>query len=264
MASEITVIIVTYNSENTIKECLRSVMNDSSKCEIIVADNHSQDKTREVVREFGGHITLIESMENLGFAKANNLAFSRVQTYFVVFLNPDSRLMGTDVLSKMKEAMINNSQFGLIGPKIVYPDGKIQKTVRNLPTIMGAFKEYILGIKGAYDFYQPKSEYLSEVESVVGACMMIKKDLFKELGGFDERFFLYFEDLQLCKEVRNKELKVGFLPQVCVEHVVGASGEGESTSLRAITSAKIYHGLINYFLIQLILTPRRVMNKLKK
>lgn len=251
---KISAVIVTFNSQKTIKECIDSILTLNPGVEIIVFDNNSSDKTCSVVKSFGKNVVLIESDDNLGFGKGNNRAAKAASGDYLIFLNPDTKLVtprGFDILVK---TLRNNKSFGLVGPKLLYPDGKTRKTVRNLPTVFGAFEEYILGRKGAYDFYTPDCSSLCEVESIVGACMAIKKDLFDKVGGFDERYFLYYEDLQLCKDVRNLlRLKVGYLPSVSLEHIEGVSGKGQKTLNYLKTSAKIYHGLLQYHLLQLIL-----------
>lgn len=255
---EISVVIVTFNNEKTIKECLGSLLKYSPGLEIIVIDNASIDKTCECIKQFFPQVLLIESSSNLGFGKANNLGAKRTKGEFLVFLNPDTILTEFGNLEKLKNVLIENPEYGLIGPKLSFPDNTYQKTVRRLPTVWGAFKEYILNIKGAYDFYDPQCTNLCEVESIVGACMIIRKDLFEEIEGFDEKYFLYFEDLELCRSVKNKGFKIGYLPEVEIKHLVGASGEGQKPSKFLHASAKKYHGLISYYFIQLILKTWRI------
>jgi GT2 family glycosyltransferase len=261
MKNQITVITVTYNSQSTIKNCLDSIIKYSSDSEIIVVDNNSHDGTREVVKKYNDKAILIEPSENLGFARANNLALDKVNTEFVVFLNPDTSLVESGSLEDMKQSLVDHQDYGLIGPKLLYPDGSVRKTVRNLPTIGRAFGEYILGQKGVYDFYQPNCQSLCEVESVVGACMMMRRDVFKKVGRFDEKFFLYYEDLELCRSIKKLGLKVGYLPSVKVEHIEGVSGTGSSrTGDLLYQSAKKYHGFLEFYLISLIIRASRFLH----
>lgn len=247
------VIIVTFNSAKTIKICLDSIIRFSPNCEIIVVDNHSQDNSNEIIKKFSKSVKLIESGANLGFAKANNLGAKSATGEYLIFLNPDTKILEKDSLNKLKIRLESNHEYGLIGPKLVYPDGSIQPRVRNLPTIFRAFKEYILRKKGDYDFYSPNCKTLCEVEAIIGACIIIKKELFQKVGGFSEKYFMYFEDLELCKEVRSLGLKIGFLPEITVEHAEGKSGINQKTFQMLKNSAKQYHGYISYFLIQAII-----------
>lgn len=262
-SNKISVIIVAFNNEKTIRSCLGSVIKFADNPQIIVVDNSSQDKTLEIVDSFLGKITLINPGENLGFAKSNNLGVSQAQGEYLVFLNPDAEVLGRGSLEKLVDVLEKNHDFGLVGPQLILPDGQIQKTTRNLPTPMRAFQEYILGQKGTYNFYLPECKFLCEVESVVGACMAIKKDVFVKAGKFDEKYFLYFEDLELCRSVKKLGLKVGFLPEVKIRHIVGVSGGSKITLSLLQESAKKYHGLINYLLMEAIFIPGRMMNRLR-
>lgn len=257
----ISVIIVSYNSSKTIKDCLTSVLQSLQAVEVIVVDNASTDNTVDIVKGFGSKVKLIESKENLGFSKGNNLGVKNSHGEYLIFLNPDTKLISKDTVEKLVKTLEENPGFGLIGPKLLYPDGTIRKTARNLPTVGGAIGEYILKREGVYDFYQPGGSTLIEVESVVGACMVIKKRLFERVGGFDEKYFLYFEDLQLCKDIRSAGFKVGYLPEVKVEHIEGVSGAGGKTMDFLKESSRKYHGLLNNFLIQSIIRAGQVLDK---
>lgn len=260
-SNSLSVVIVTFNNEKTIKGCLDSLFKSSQGIKVVVVDNNSQDKTKQIIKEFDRKVTLIESKDNLGFAKANNWGEKKVDTDYVIFLNPDTKILRNGSLEKLRDALAENPQFGLIGPQLIFPSGNVQKSVRNLPTPVRAFKEYVLGNKGAYDFYLPKSHGLCEIESVVGACIVMRKDVFEKIGGFDERYFLYFEDLQLCKDIRKMGCKVGYLPMVTVEHLEGGSGPGLITLKFLHVAAKRYHGLLDYYLIQAIIRVGNILHE---
>ncbi len=251
--NDISVIIVTFNSGETIKKCLSSVLENSPGTEIIVVDNNSSDNTVEIIKSFKEKVVLVEAGDNLGFSKSNNLGASFAKGNFLVFLNPDTEILERTSLERLRNVLVENSIFGLIGPKLVYPNGNVQKSVRNLPTVFLAFKEYILGEKGCYGFYLPEGEGLSEVESLVGACMVIRKETFDKAGKFNEKYFLYYEDLELCKSVRRLGLKVGFYSKVRIKHFEGISGKGQKTNNLLVQSAKRYHNPLEYFLIQIII-----------
>lgn len=250
---DISIIIVTYNNKKTIKSCIDSVLKYTPGCEIIVVDNASKDNTVKLVKRYKQKVMVVKSNTNLGFSKGNNLGVRYTTCEYLVFLNPDTEVEEKEAFTKMKDVLEKNKNFGLIGPRFVYPDGSSQYTVRNMPTISAAFKQYILKVKGAYDFYDPNCVDLCEVESVVGACMIIKKDIFLKVGGFDEKYFLYYEDLDLCRKIRENGLKIGYLPSVNIKHILGASGTGNKTYQLLKESAKKYHGLFSYLIIRFIL-----------
>ncbi len=261
--NNISVVIVTFNNEKTIKTCLDSVTKYSPDSEIILVDNGSGDDTLKILRQFDERAKIIKAEENLGFSKANNLGVKESSGKYLVFLNPDAMLTQPYALDRLVEILEENNNLGIAGPRFVFPDGSIQPKVRNLPTVFQAFKEYILCIKGAYNFYEPKCVDVCEVESVNGACMVIDKDLFLKAGGFDEKYFMYFEDLALCRSVRELGYKVVFDHQVVIKHAEGVSGLGQRTKDYLQDSSKKYHGILAYYLIELIFIPRRLLKKVQ-
>lgn len=262
--NKISVIIVTFNNERTIKECLSSLVKFSPDSEIIVVDNGSTDLTLKIVRGFQKRVTLIEAGHNLGFAKGNNLGVKAALGEYLVFLNPDAILTKAGDLEHLRELMEKNPECGLLGPKLIYPDKTPQPRVRNLPTIYRAFKEYILDKKGAYAFYEPRCQTLCSVESISGACMMIRKELFERVGGFDEKYFMYYEDLQICRCVRARGYKVGFVPEVTVEHAEGVSGQSQKAKDLMQTSARKYFGFFSYYFLELIFFYNRLRNRIRR
>ncbi len=263
--NKISVITVTYNSERTIKECLESIKKFSPESEIIVVDNGSNDRTLEIIESIGKKIKLIETGENLGFSKANNLGAKDAIGDYLVFLNPDAILTKNGDLESLKKILEKNPQYAILGPKLIYPDNALQPKARNLPTVFRAFEEYVLGLRGAYSFYEPKCQNFCEVESVNGACMIIRKELFNSIGGFDEKYFMYYEELDLCRKLRKLGKKIGFAPEAVVIHAEGiSSGQNEKTAAIMKDSAKKYFGLLNYFLLQPIFFYNRILNRIRK
>lgn len=240
-------IIVTYNNESNIGRCLRSLQDFSA--EIIVVDNSSEDKTLFEVERFK-KVKLIKSDKNLGFAKGCNLAVKNTEADILIFLNPDTIIRSKNFMRKVLEDL-NEEKVGIVGPKFVHPDGSMQKTVRNFPTPWNAFKEYLLGQKGAYDFYELGQK--SEVDVVVGGCLAIRSGVFRKVKGFNEKFFLYFEDIELCKKIKSIGYKIIYDPDILIEHIEGASGKGKNVSKLLVESAKRYHGLMEYYLITMII-----------
>ncbi|RJQ27901.1 glycosyltransferase family 2 protein [Candidatus Parcubacteria bacterium] len=261
----LSIIIVTYNNEDHIKDCLQSIAAQIGVAyEVVIIDNCSSDRTIQKVQESKIPIKIIPQEKNLGFAKANNIAVLRTKSDYLLFLNPDTKFLRNDSLMQLKETLVKNPNFGIASPQLILTDGSIQKTTRNLPTVFRAFTEYVLGIKGTFDFFLPPASGFIEVESVTGACIMIKRDVFIRAGKFNEKYFMYFEDLELCKKVRELKLQVGYDPQVKIKHIMGASGKGKDTFSMSAISARKYHGFLSYYIIQCILTPQRIMNRLRQ
>ncbi len=241
------VIIVAYNSSGTISNCLSSLKNFSG--DVILVDNNSEDDTLRKVQAFK-KVKVIKSDVNLGFSKGCNLGAQSTQAEILIFLNPDTKIISKDFRERVVEDL-RQDKVGIVGPKFIYPDGKIQRTARNFPTVLNAFKEYVLNIKGSYDFtFFDKAE---SVQVVIGACLCIKSSIFKKVGGFNEEFFLYYEDIDLCSKVKKLGAEVLYDPEILVEHVVGVSGKGKPVSALLVQSAKKYHGFFEYHVIQLII-----------
>lgn len=262
MGKIISVIIVSYNSEDFIKKCVGSVLkNLDQDGELIILDNNSTDKTVAILEKFLPKIKLIKSDQNLGFSKGNNKAAKEAAGDFLFFLNPDTEIK-RPIFTELIDFYKSSVDAGVIGPKLVLPNGQVQESVKHLPTIWGAIKEFIFGVKYAYSQYVPKSNKLQEVEAVYGAAMLIKKDLFEKLKGFDEKFFLYYEDVDLCKRVREAGKKIYYYPGVETTHLVGATKSEKNRYELNYESFVKYHGVLEAFILQLIFIIPRLRRRL--
>ena len=251
LMNKLSIITVSYNSEDFIENFIKSVLKFKPvNSELIILDNNSSDKTIDVLKKYDGKLKLVRSLENLGFSKGNNKAVKESTGECLLFLNPDTELLEPiDELIKFYE---NTTNVGVVAPKLVMEDGKIQESVKNLPRISNAFAEYILRKKHSYSQYVPDTKYPVEVESVYGAAMLISRDIFEKLEGFDEKFFLYYEDVDLCKRIRESGKKIYYYPGVSIKHLVGAAKTEKDRYLLNLEAAQIYHGWIQAQILQLI------------
>lgn len=270
---KLSIITTTFNNEDTINNYLSSLLkNIPPQSEVIVVDNKSFDNTLEKLNEFK-KITLIKNNENLGFAKACNIGALNARGEYLFFLNPDIEVVG-DSISCLLSFISKDSSIGVLAPKLVLKNGDIQNSVRKLPTLSGAIKEYIFGVKSAYSEYVPESLDPIEIEAAYGAAVLIRKELFNKIKGFDERYFMYYEDLDLCRRIRNLGFKIKYYPKAVFKHEVGGSSKNaERVKIPLISrissnfipirktgsyyfqvkSASLYHGFIKAFLIHLII-----------
>lgn len=263
MPLKTSVIIVSYNSEDFIEKCLNSLLkNISDNCEVIVIDNNSTDQTVNKLKKFLPKITLIESNENLGFSKGNNLASKKAKGEYLFFLNPDTEML-EPVLNKLIDFSNSKEDIGIVAPKLVMPNGKSQESVRKLPTLWGAIKEYIFNIKHTFSQYAPKEEYPTQVETVYGAAFLIKRDLFNQIGGFDEKYFLYYEDIDLCNKIQKLGKKIYYYPKAAIKHLVGATYSEVDRFKLNYESLTKYHGRFTAFLLQIIFQLYRVMRHIR-
>lgn len=233
-------VIVNYNTNKYLDSCIKDLADNS---EVIIVDNKS-DEPPSIK-----NAKLIINDKNKGFANAVNLGVKNSTGEFILLLNPDTR-MSKEALDKLIEFYKSHNDCGIAAPKLVGYNNVVQKSVRKFPTIIGAFKEYILGQKGEYDFYLP--DKTCPVDVVVGACMLIKKDLFEKIGGLSEKYFLYYEDIDLCKKIKVMGLKVYFLPEVEIFHEIGSSSNEKSYDL-LVQSSKTYHGILAFQIISFII-----------
>lgn len=259
---KVSIIIVSYNSGEFIKGCIEFLLKSiPNGFEVIVLDNASSDDTVFILKNFLPKIKLIESDKNLGFAKGNNQAAKLANGEYLFFLNPDT-YASTASIKELVTFYESQEDAGIVAPKVVKPNGTIQPTVKNLPTIWKAIKEYVFGVKHAYSEYVPSSQNQVLVESVYGAAMLIKKDLYIKLGGFDEKYFLYYEDADLCKRARDSGKKIYYYPRVTIRHLVGATkSEVNKYDLNYESFVK-YHGWIEALVLQVIFLVPRLRRKL--
>ncbi len=257
----LSIVTVTYNSQGKIKAYLESIKkNLKIPFEVIIVDNNSQDETKKVIEDFSLPVTLLPQSANLGFSKGNNIGAKEAKGEYILFLNPDTHLQDNSV----EQAIIflgNTPDAGIVAPQLIDDNGQPQPSARNLPTLWRAFTEYYLHYKNTFEAFAPNGTEPVEVESVVGAGMLMKKGVFEKIGKWNEKFFLYFEDIDLCKRVLEDGMKIYYFPDFKVSHTVGDSAKSNPRSLQLLyQSAMVYHGRVKYYLLYLILWGRRFFN----
>ncbi len=208
---DVSVIIVTYNTADLIGECLASVERDKGATrEIFVVDNASTDGGVALVRDDHSRVHLTANSDNRGFAAANNQVLPLCRGRYIFYLNPDTKLVGSDVLRKCVRFMENNPQVGLAGVKLVNPDGSLQESVS-------------LRYPGEKFSRGEVKDMKGKIACVMGAGMIARPGLIRKLGGFDESFTLYGEDQDLCLRVRREGYEIGFIEDAVVMHYGGQS-----------------------------------------
>lgn len=207
---DLSVIIVNYNTADFVKRCLASiVLQNKVQYEVIVIDNGSKDGIAGVINHDYPWVTFIENEENLGFAAANNQGVKISSGRYIYYLNPDTKLT-PGVFKKLIEYMDTHLEMGLAGTCMVNPDGSLQSSVeRRYPGQRYAGEE-LKNLKG-------------DIAWVLGASMIARRNIIETLNGFDERFFLYGEDLDLCLMIRKAGWCIGFVQDAVVIHWGGGS-----------------------------------------
>jgi len=256
---DLSIIIVNFNVKNLLRGCLGSLERERRKTkkleiEVLVVDNASTDDSSKMVKKSFPQVKLTKNKTNLGFAKAVNQGIKRAKGEFILLLNPDI-VVKENALKQIVSFAESRQSVGVVGGRLLNPDGSGQPSVFHLSTFGGAIKEFWLGKKGTFQKYLPKVNKPQAVEAVSGAAMLIPKTIIKKIGLFDEHYFMYFEDLDYCRRVKEAGLKVFYCPQTEFIHYHGQSGKKipEKVSHYLVESSKIYHGKLKHYLINLII-----------
>ncbi len=237
---EISVIILTYNSSGHIEKLLKSLISkykkeiESGVLEIIVGDNSSLDNTLEIVKKIK-EISVFENGGNFGFAKGINLTSSHAKGKFLLFINPDSVLSKGDIF-ELKNRI--DGKFSIAGGEAMNMQGKRELSCGKFYTpfnvlLLALGLEEKLGVR-----FSPKND--GSVPFVSGGFMMVEADSWKKLGGFDEKLFMYTEDMELCFRAKQEGLGVIFSNAATIEHA------GQASSSRSFAVVNIYKGIL-YF-----------------
>lgn len=228
---DISVIIVSYNTADLTVACLESVMASRGlETEIFVVDNASKDKSVEIIGKRFPAVKMIANDTNRGFGAANNQALHDCSGRYVVFLNPDTTV-GPESFLSMVKFMDAHPEVGLAGPKVSNPDGSRQDSVSY---------RYPGHRYGAADI----GALPGEIACVLGACQIASAKLLHDIGGFDEDFFLYGEDQDICLRIRKRGFEIGFIDTAVIMH---HGGQSERTTLPAEVVRKKFRGELLFY-----------------
>lgn len=230
---DLSIIIVNYNTCDLLRQCLRTIFltQQGIRFEVIVVDNHSGDGSADTVREKFPQVRLIRNFQNEGFSAANNRAFPFCQGDFLLLLNPDTILL-PGLLRRMVSFLRVNPKVGAAGCRLEKPGGGMDMACRrSFPRPAISLFKFLrlekLFPKSRFfsrynlTFLDPKGNY--EVDSLVGAFLMVRKEILEKVGGLDERFFLYGEDIDWCYRIRQAKWSVFYMGECRALHYKGAS-----------------------------------------
>lgn len=248
----LSILIVNWNTRDLVIKCINSILRNlpSFDFEIVVVDNASKDGSADSLTHLYGHnrrVKIFQSLRNLGFAKGCNLAYFYSQGEYVMLLNPD-----TEVIDNSLERLVNyleeRSEIGVIGPRLLNPDGTLQHSVRRFP---GIFSSLVV-FSGLHRIFQPRRYLMAdfdysreaEVDQVMGAALLTRRKIIERIGFLDEKFWLWYEEVDFCKRVKDAGYKVVFYPKAQIMHIQGQSFSQMEIYFRKRTVAR---SLIHYF-----------------
>lgn len=237
----VSVLIVSYNTCDMTVACIASVLAQPTgeSCEIVVVDNNSVDGSADAIASRFPEVRLIRSVENLGFARANNLAAQHASSDFILLLNPDTVVLD-DAISKLLVFALANKQARIWGGRTVFADGSLNPyTCWRFMTLWSLATKAIglTSLFGANDLFNREGyggwlrNSVRQVELVVGCFLLIETALWKRLGGFDPRFFMYAEEADLCFRSYAEGAAPLFTPDATIIHYGGASEPEASAKL---------------------------------
>ena len=222
--------------------CLQSVSAaiQDIDAEIIVVDNKSKDDSCKMVKELFPKVILIENNYNYGFSKGNNIGVARSKGEYVCILNPDT-MIAEDTFTVLLNFAQSNDRLGIVGCKLIDGTGKfLPESKRNVPTPMVSLRK-VMGNSRSYYANRLKIDELGEVDILVGAFMFLSRKVFDELKGFDEAYFMYGDDMDICYRAIKLGYKNYYYPNTTILHF-----KGEST-LKDKTYAKRFYGAMQIF-----------------
>lgn len=226
---KISIIIVNWNTKEYLRKCIYSIIDKCNKddIKIFIVDNNSSDGSQKMIKTEFGYINLIENKENIGYGKAINQAIKLATTKYLIVLNSDVEFKN-DVINELLNFAKSNDKIGVIGPKLLNPDGTVQVSYNKY--YLNIFKLFLDRVL-YFNFLKLKlresklflrlfhsNNKIKKVSWVGGSCLFINKEILDKIGYFDENYFMYGEEMELCKRVKDNKYLIYYLPKAEVIH----------------------------------------------
>ena len=250
---DIAIVIVNYKMKDLIDRCLetlfRDVEGDSLDIDIIVVDNHSEDGVEKMLKETYPTVRFVSQKNNPGFGTSQNVGLSSLDARYYFALNPDTEFLpGQHTIRRLYEFMEAQPKIGMIGPKIVYPDGSLQYSCWRFPSFFQPFYNRTkLGKssrgKKHHDYHMMKDfdhEKTMPVDAIMGSAMFVRGDAMKKVGMFDERFWMYFEDIDWCIRMWEEHWPVYYVHDIVLQHLHGRGSAKVSGLFNAFLKNKLF------------------------
>ncbi len=264
-----TSIVIVYHSRiKELLECLKSIYKYplKEKFEVIVVDNSSDKNIQQKINESHTKVAYIKSATNVGYGAGNNLGVKQAEGEYILILNPDTRFIDTSA-NKLVEFLDTKRKVSIVGPNLVHESGVVfsQLGSRTLTPIRGIFALSILNkifpnnpISKSYWLFDTRLDILRQVDVVPGSGLLIRKKIFESVGGFDEKFFLYFEESDLAKRIKQKYPTTEFYinPEIQIQHNWKPKDPGTKESNNIFQKSRFYYfkkhfGLLSALIVEL-------------
>lgn len=247
---KVSIILVNYNSAGLLRQCLKSIYEQTQDIsfEVIVVDNASSDESRQIVRSEFPAVQLIESSENLGFSRGNNLGVKLAKGTYCLFLNTDTILFENSIKA-LADFLDTHPEVGAVGPKILFEDRCFQLSAGRLPNLFGEFLDkivYFLARRWRLvicPMLERRHNATKTVGWLTGACFMVRHNAFLQVRGFDEKIFMYFEDKDLCKRINSSGWQIMYHPLTSIIHLLaGSSGSIDKQKINGLyRTSQLYY-----------------------
>jgi N-acetylglucosaminyl-diphospho-decaprenol L-rhamnosyltransferase len=230
---DLSIIIVSWNVLDLLRACLRSIGEGRGglEIEVIVVDSASEDGSSGMVRSEFPMVSLIARKDNVGFPRGNNLGLAEAAGRYILLLNPDTEVIG-DALTEMVQYMDAHTDVGAAGGQLLNPDGSIQSSRRRFPSLAtGVFESTWLQpiaprrLLSRYYAEDIDDEDTADVDWLVGACLIVRRNVVDQVGYLDEAYFMYSEELDWCRRIKASGWRIVYLPEAKFIHHIGKSSE---------------------------------------
>lgn len=242
---KLSIVVLNYNTKDLTLDCIASIVEQYEKelekgeFEIILLDNNSTDASANAFRKLRiKNLKFVQNEENVGFSKGNNIGVKNASGEYILFLNSDTEIKDKGLI-RMIEFLDEHTKVAILGGKLENADGSVQKSCGNFYSLFNLFLLLYGGGKLGLLTKSPKK--ISKVDWVSGACMMIRADIFRKIGGFEEKLFMYMEDVELCYRAFKKNYLTYFYPNVTLIH------KERGSSNRTFAIIHIYEGILFFY-----------------